>query len=878
MKYIQKIKKSLVVVALSGMLFFGGTNNVQQVYAAATPVTTTASGDTLDNPVDPKFKAQLEQSFGTELANTFTMFALTISLVLKYLYVLLMPLLAIIGKFMSNDWVTGNVLNVDIIIEVAWSYIRNLVNVAMMFYLLFIAGSNILFGYGGKMPQDAQNMPEKLRKVALVLILVNFSMLFCRTIINVSGVVTTGAFGIAKQSGAFFDSQTKGYFPFIWKEALGSKTTVVYKNEAAVTNAGSNDNKAKFPDTYALECIHKNYAVSLKSLSLQGDGGSIVIANPIVNDRGEYDRAWYHNYKILVNSEAEYETKSQWVKDNASPGAAGFVSSEQEFKQVTDSGTTGGKRSYPYYSDCVTDWNDLYFSSRNAMFLFAFNLMKIGDYESGLGNISSFSDLLSRVVISVTYLVVFFAVILALAVAVILRGIMLWFFMVMSPIWLTLEILGKRDMAAFKGKVGTMESFIKLAFMPAVLGFILSIVFLMINYLKYIGKLEGADAGVISLMGLNLYFDANNPIIGGLNSMFDMMIAIVTIVAVWFAVKTAFEFGFKDTGMFYDKVYKPTVGRILGTAEQIGKYAAQTPLYARWIPAGKNKLSFANLRDMSSTALPAALQGRDTASRNFVNDILHPENADDYKLNDDKRDALHEKLSTAKVSSAALRKVFKDDFKLSNKPEKKVMLDLLSKIDQSDGNSDITLDVGGKSVTIPKGTISALKTDLNNNRAGLVTLLNSVKEGKYEKTPITETMSSTITQILTGEVPSNSAVKAIKLEGDNVSVGGTTIGATDPLYTAATVTNHKQLLTKVRAAAMPANTLPATTTLDTWLHLPAGTNNNLAKALEKLMDDMKSSNDGHAFTAKSLKDSGVFGNDWSEDQIKKFFGSKYVVQ
>ena len=128
-----------------------------------------------------------------------------IAKIVQYLVMISWPALVIIGDLLDNsilfegvcaenqfDKTTGECASDNNAIEVRlrsiWVQIRNLVNIAFVLILLFIAAANVMDLGGG----EGGNFAIKtiLPKFVIALILVNFSFLFCKVILDASSVLT----------------------------------------------------------------------------------------------------------------------------------------------------------------------------------------------------------------------------------------------------------------------------------------------------------------------------------------------------------------------------------------------------------------------------------------------------------------------------------------------------------------------------------------------------------------------------------------------------------------------------------------------------------------------------------------------------------------
>ncbi len=116
-----------------------------------------------------------------ELANLFV----------KFLNTLLWPLLIIIGDLLDVDMITGPGMEERLI--AIWVEMRNLVNIAIALVLIVVAFYNVL-GLGGGEGELA--IKTVLPKIVLGLILVNFTYVGGKVILDVANVGTTIAFSL----------------------------------------------------------------------------------------------------------------------------------------------------------------------------------------------------------------------------------------------------------------------------------------------------------------------------------------------------------------------------------------------------------------------------------------------------------------------------------------------------------------------------------------------------------------------------------------------------------------------------------------------------------------------------------------------------------
>lgn len=117
-------------------------------------------------------------------------FASLISIVLSFLNYLIWPVLVMIGALMDNDLITGAGMEERLL--VIWSQVRNFINLGFAFAMVGIAIYNV-FGFD----VDGNYAIKKvLPRFVLGLVLVNFSFLGCKVILDGANVVTQAVFAI----------------------------------------------------------------------------------------------------------------------------------------------------------------------------------------------------------------------------------------------------------------------------------------------------------------------------------------------------------------------------------------------------------------------------------------------------------------------------------------------------------------------------------------------------------------------------------------------------------------------------------------------------------------------------------------------------------
>lgn len=525
-----------------------------------------------------------------DLKKTLDAVVVVVVMVMKMLYAFMMPILSLIGFFLSNSWVTGSTIGIDGLIEVVWQVVRNIVNIGIVLYLLYLAGANIIpFA-----DQNKVNIKEQLPKVAVALIVVNFSLLFCRTVLSIGNFATSIAFSIPSTVEPLVSTSQSSQF-LIWAENYKKGEQFMYCSDGSTVKSDNTCRDGSAPiqaqaadEMYVMECAHKNYYFRFSDPFGPANESQTLVANPrfdattkTFSPQPNVDRLYI---KRTGTSEAELNTL---IKD----ARTGILDALQG--KSTD-GTIDNK--YAYYSDCITNLNQLAFSAQNAMYVYAFNLLRIPSYELAFANVTSITKLGVSIFMSLVLLAMFMLINIALLVAVVVRAFLIWIMMALSPIWVYIEVLNiwnadDEDTQTFIGGFGRFAS---LALLPAFVGLVLSFGFIVYQFLlAYGAAAQNGGLSYIPLGSMSLYFDSGENIIGGLGSIWGLMFPIIALIALWTAVFAALKFGFRD-----NKAFKSAIKPIQNFGTQAGKFVGRLPVEHPLIPIpGKGMVSARALAD-----------------------------------------------------------------------------------------------------------------------------------------------------------------------------------------------------------------------------------------------------------------------------------------
>jgi hypothetical protein len=168
--------------------------------------------------------------------------AFLISMFIKLLNIFLWPFLILIGDLMDNDMIIGPGMEESLL--GIWVQIRNLVNIVFAIMLMVIAIYNILPFSDG---EGNLAIKTALPKLILGLVLVNFTFLGGKVLLDVSNVATTAAFAIPEVVDSFdFSEQEEQFKTTVCEKRTEDKVMDDEGNEATWGNtydAGSNYNE-----------------------------------------------------------------------------------------------------------------------------------------------------------------------------------------------------------------------------------------------------------------------------------------------------------------------------------------------------------------------------------------------------------------------------------------------------------------------------------------------------------------------------------------------------------------------------------------------------------------------------------------------------------
>ncbi len=429
--------------------------------------------------------ADLSEQASTKLVENIGIIQIIVNVLSRILW----PVLAMIGGLMDNSLLFGN--GMEARLREIWIVVRNLVNIFFVLVLVGIALYNVL-GLG----EDGGNYSVKaaLPKIVIALIAINFSFLAIKVFLDVVNVMTTAVFALPQQ----VDEQLADITLTTEQQQLlcGKITQVDAKELSGATIATLGE--AKTAEIYRKVAAMETFKDSF---------------DPPLGDK----------LSSLKPSEIEARLKQGEL---------------DKFKQAV------AKEQRMAFCDPelkLTNTGQAYFSKygqQNAAFAMALSMGKITLYDTvifenltSIGNAKAIEKITMSLILSIVLYVVYAASFLALLIVLLGRLVFLWISIAISPVLLLL--MASPELKGVSSKLGELpDQFIKNAIAPLIIGFVMSIGWIMNRTLQNVNSFgENPVLGGIDPTG-------GLPI-AGLNTLQDVLVAAITVAIVWVGVFAA---------------------------------------------------------------------------------------------------------------------------------------------------------------------------------------------------------------------------------------------------------------------------------------------------------------------------------------------------
>lgn len=424
-----------------------------------------------------------------------------------------------IGNFLGHDYIYGGPMGE--MLQKIWVISRNIVNIAFVFLLLWMALKEIFF-----LNQESE-LKKNLIKFTLLLIAVNFSWLGTKVVLDAASVATHVVFaipsGISDPPGmaSATELQCKVNDPEEPISGVCYPTTIF-----APTDSGTN--------------------------------------NPLYWEDSEGEEE-DDCYKVKKSYEDAYQQEGQ-----ENPGA------RKDEKELTNK---DNKKFWGRTSICMENLNFTKYDQNTAVIYLTYGMARIQNLvgtHAGDDIVQLSVGILLSLFIQLAYTIALLALFLAL----IIRMMMLWFFVGFSP-FLVLLIWFKGAEDQDFGEAGGfgIRSFAKWAFVPAKVGAVFAVSFIMISTGQSVGDFKTVLFDkVASKSGFVFKMLEPQSLFMGIGSLQSFIWLIMSVVILWLGV-------FAVLGDM--PIIKHVSNRINDYGKGVARLVATSPYWAPIVPLGE---------------------------------------------------------------------------------------------------------------------------------------------------------------------------------------------------------------------------------------------------------------------------------------------------
>ncbi len=438
-----------------------------------------------------------------------------LSPVVSMLQSFLWPVLLMIGSLLQNDLLFGAGMEDRLLL--IWTNIRNIVNIIFVFILLAIAFYNV-FGAG-----ENYTLKKELPKFIIALIAVNFTYLGAKVVLDAVNIVSTGLFAL----------------PDTVQQGLGS---------------------AKDGET-RIGALSKEQANGVCSSIIGFPVGSL-----------EYKKAYEKSIEAAEKAAKEASKKAK--KDTKSTSPA------EDKKAVSKSGISSICQIEETKDGIFTQEGRDYFSkfgAQNAALILAVAMGKTNLLSTVMVPASSLTvgNLIKNSLFSIILYVIYATAFIALFVVLLVRIVVLWIMIVLSPL-MVLKYALPQNISGSLGDTGALQKkFVTHVIIPIKISLVLSIGFIMLDALQKadFSKLK-SGINFLSTSTIDIGF-----LTSGISTLQEFIVAIGMVVFIWFGVFQAL----KETAA------EGAVMAIKGAVGGVGKFIGKLPLMAPIFPVGGDK-------------------------------------------------------------------------------------------------------------------------------------------------------------------------------------------------------------------------------------------------------------------------------------------------
>jgi hypothetical protein len=297
--------------------------------------------------------------------------------------------------------------------------------------------------------------------------------------------------------------------------------------------------------------------------------------------------------------------------------------------------------------------------------IYSYGILRIHELDTinqaDLQAISTIADLIFKIVFDLLFIVVYLILMVALLLALFARGIRLWIYAMLSPVFGLLYFFGKASEWVGEDQKFSVKEFIALALVPvyvsAALAFGLTFILVASQGIKETQEAEG-DVDTLRAWGFSLSLVGAHGD-GGVewfSVIGKLIVEIFGVAILWIAVMAALR---------HSETTKQITSPIAEFGKSVGQLAAKAPTYAPIIPTpgGGSGLSAAGLQSLWATIAGSAESSAKQRGTDFAQWLTNPSEATKQYQN-----ANNVAITTPANSAAEVRKILWiwDSDKLSN--------------------------------------------------------------------------------------------------------------------------------------------------------------------------------------------------------------------
>ena len=375
-----------------------------------------------------------------------------------------------IGNFLGNDYIYQG--SMGMMLHKIWIISRNLVNIVLVFYLLWLAVKTIILPDSGW-----DELKKSLAKFVIALIVVNFSWLATKVVLDAASIGTHAVFAIPSGIG-----DPPKYEPCVVNTNAKDPIQGVCYPTKIIAPADIADK----PVLYWQDTEGADDNCSKVEKGYQGN------ADSVYNDKGE------------INPSAS----------KANKGLQGRI------------------------SICMESLNLFKYDQNTAVIYLTYGMARIQNLVNASASGGDGMQLAIGALMSIVLQIVYAIALLALFVALIVRMLMLWILVGFSPfIILVMGISNEGGDAGELGKQFSVENFLSWALVPVKVGVVFVVAFIMISAGQAMGNISNKVLDNLAKeSGFTFKLLGQESLFAGMGSLQDFVWLLMTIAVLWMGV------------------------------------------------------------------------------------------------------------------------------------------------------------------------------------------------------------------------------------------------------------------------------------------------------------------------------------------------------